>query len=135
MVIKSKVDLDKKFVRNKIESYEYSTKAISALLIENFTNLTKPFYEMQTTFLSTIYKRYQDIDTANIALCFIRNVHLEILRKKDADLDYDISLERLLYNINNIYRPTSKIVSIVRATEIPKETVRRKIKNLFDPYF
>jgi len=129
MSTRAKVDSSKMFLK-QVESHEYSAINISELLIKNFADLTKAFYEMQTSFLTSIYKKYKDIETANIALCFVKSAHLEILRKRDTDLDHNISLENFLHNINNIQKPTAKIVSIVKATGIPKETVRRKIKKL-----
>jgi len=90
------------------------------------------FYELQSSFLSGIYKRYGSIETANIILCFSRNVHLEIIRQREKDLNYNVSLENFWKNYNTIDKPAEKITSVVKITGIPKETVRRKISNLME---
>ena len=103
---------------------------ISSLLTENYSDSMKEFYEMQSVFLSSRYKIHKNIESSNILICFHRNVHLSIIRQREINLDYDISLDNFLNNINNIDLPTQKIISVVNAICIPKETVRRKIKNL-----
>jgi len=90
------------------------------------------FYELQSSFLCGIYKRYGSIETANIILCFARNVHLEIIRQREKDLNYNVSLENFWKNFNAIEKPIEKITSVVKITGIPKETVRRKISNLIE---
>ena len=93
------------------------------------------FYEMQSTFLSGIYKRYKSIETANIILCLAKKMHLEIIRQREKNMNHDISLENFWNNFNNIDRPTEKIVSIANMTGIPKETTRRKIISLINQNF
>tara|TARA_B100001250_G_scaffold178125_1_gene153089 strand:- start:741 stop:1667 length:927 start_codon:yes stop_codon:yes gene_type:complete len=93
------------------------------------------FYELQSSFLCGIYKRYKSIETANIILCFSRNVHLEIIRQREKDLNFNVSLENFWKNFKNIHKPTEKITSVVKITGIPKETVRRKIRNLMESGF
>jgi len=95
----------------------------------------RSFYESQSSFLSNIYKRYKSIETANIILCFYRSVHLEIIRQREKDLNFNVSLKNFSKNLNTINRPSEKITSVVKITGIPKETVRRKIKNLMDAGF
>ena len=103
------------------------------LLIENhYANLMQAFYEQQSSFLSGIYKKYGSIETANIILCFSKNIHLEIIRQREKDLNFNVSLENFWANSKFISRPCQKITSVVKTTGIPKETVRRKIKNLMD---
>ena len=88
------------------------------------------FYETQSSFLTGIYKRYGDIQTANIILCFVKNTHLEIIKQREKNLNFDVSLEKFRQNQSEIIKPSEKITAIVQGTGIPKETVRRKIKNL-----
>ena len=103
---------------------------ISSLLNENYSYSMKEFYEMQSGFLSSRYKIHKNIESSNILICFLRNVHLSIIRQREINLDYNISLDSFLNNINNIDLPSQKIISIVNTIGIPKETVRRKIKKL-----
>ena len=108
---------------------------ISELIKTHYSSLMQSFYEVQSSFLCGIYKRYGSIETANILLCFSRNVHLEIIRQREKDLNFNVSLKNFWNNFNLIKRPSEKISSIVKITGIPKETVRRKINNLIDKGF
>ena len=85
---------------------------------------------MQSTFLSSIYKRYGSLETANIMSCFKKNIHFTIIRQREKNFNHDVSLENFWNNFLTINKPIEKIVEIVKITGIPKETVRRKIKNL-----
>ena len=105
---------------------------ISELIKTHYANLMQAFYEVQSSFLCGIYKRYGSIETANIIICFARNVHLEIIRQREKDLNFNVSLENFWKNFNNINKPAEKITSVVKITGIPKETVRRKISNLIE---
>ena len=71
---------------------------------------------MQSSFLSGIYKRYGSIETANIVLCFARNTHLEIIRQRERDLNFNVSLENFWNNFSKIQKPYEKIASIVNIT-------------------
>ena len=108
---------------------------ISELLKTHYTSLMSAFYESQSVFLCNIYKRYRSIEAANIILCFARDIHLEIIRQREKDLNFNVSLENFWKNFRIIDKPSAKISSIVKITGIPKETVRRKIKNLLDEGF
>jgi len=108
---------------------------VSQLIQTHYASLMQSFYELESNFLSGIYKRYGSIETANIVLCFARNVHLEIIRQREKDLNFNVSLEKFWKNYNFIDKPCEKITSVVKITGIPKETVRRKIKNLMNVNF
>ena len=109
---------------------EVNTPQISNLLITNFSELMSGFYEMQSSFLASLYSRYESIETANIILCFAKSTHLEIIRLREKYLNHDISLNNFWNNLNKIETPAHKIVNIVNMTGLPKETARRKIKLL-----
>ena len=108
---------------------------INQLLLKRTADLMSGFYEMQSAFLSGIYKRYKSIETANIILCLAKKMHLEIIRQREKNMNHDISLENFWNNFNDISRPTEKIVSISNMTGIPKETTRRKIISLINQNF
>ena len=114
---------------------ELQSSDINQLLLKRTADLMSGFYEMQSTFLSGIYKRYKSIETANIILCLAKKMHLEIIRQREKNMNHDISLENFWNNFNNISRPTEKIVSIANMTGIPKETTRRKIISLISQNF
>tara|TARA_B100001123_G_scaffold361448_1_gene418009 strand:- start:199 stop:1212 length:1014 start_codon:yes stop_codon:yes gene_type:complete len=122
-------------VQIKKEIKEIQSIDINHLLLDHTASLMSEFYEMQSSFLSGIYKRYRSIETANIILCLAKKMHLEIMRQREKNLNHDISLNNFWNNFNNINRPTQKIVSIANMTGIPKETARRKIKGLINQNF
>jgi len=108
---------------------------INQLLYRRTANLMSGFYEMQSTFLTGVYKRYKNIETANIILCLAKKMHLKIIRQREKNMNHDISLQNFWNNFNTISRPTEKIVTISNITGIPKETTRRKIISLINKNF
>ena len=108
---------------------------VGSLLIKHYSTLMTAFYELQSSWMSRIYKRYKNTETANIVCCLAKNTHLEIIRQKEYNLNHDISLNNFWVNFFNISKPVEKITHIVDETAIPKETVRRKVKNLMDSGF
>ena len=114
------MDRDKKFEKSQIEK----------LLTENFIKLMPTFYEMQSSFLSGIYKRYGDLEGGNIVIFFARDLHLEILRKREMDLNFDLSLDNFWNNHKNVVQNKKKIIYISKQTGLPKETTRRKLLSL-----
>ena len=114
------------------KKYNFSPNDISELLKTHYASLMPAFYEYQSLFLCNIYKRHRNIETANVTLSFVRDIHLEIIRQREKDLNFNVSLENFRKNFNIIDKPSTKISSIVKITGIPKETVRRKIKNLLN---
>ena len=120
---------------NKKVGLEIQSEDITNLLNTYFSSLMAGFYEMQSSFLSGIYKRYNNIESAHIILCLAEKTHLEILRQREKSMNHVLSLKNFWNNYKNITNPTQKIVSIVKTTGIPKETARRKIKNLISQDF
>ena len=114
------------------KKHDLSPSDISELLKIHYADLMPAFYESQSLFLCNIYKRHRSIETASIVLCFARNLHLEIIRQREKDLNFNISSEKFWENLSKVDKPSTKISSITEITGIPKETVRRKIKNLLD---
>jgi len=99
-------------------------------LTENFLKLMPSFYEMESSFLSDVYKRYGDLEGGNIVICFARDCHLEILRKRETDMNFDLSLEKFWKNHKDVHQPKKKIILVSKETGLPKETARRKIISL-----
>ena len=112
-----------------------SPEEVSELIKTHYASLMQAFYESQSSFLCGVYRRYRSIETANIILCFSRNVHLSIIRQREKDLNFNVSRENFWKNFSGIDKPTEKITEVVKMTGIPKETVRRKIKNLMNTGF
>ena len=65
---------------------------LAKIIEERFENhsskLLPIFFEMQSTFLSGIYKRYGDLEGGQIVIYFARNLHLKVMRKREEDLDF-----------------------------------------------
>ena len=85
---------------------------------------------MQSTFLSGIYKRYGDLEGGQIVIYFARNLHLNVMRKREEDLSFDLSLEKFWFNHQNTLQDKKKIIQVSSFTVLPKETTRRKIIHL-----
>ena len=100
------------------------------MLMDNFLKLMPSFYEMQSSFLSGIYKRYGDLEGGHIVIFFARDLHLEILRKREKDLGFNLSLDNFWQNHKNINQGKKKVIYISRETGLPKETTRRKLISL-----
>ena len=81
---------------------KFETNTIEKILNDNFIKLMPTFYEMQSTFLSGLYKRYGDLEGGNIVIFFARDLHLEILRKRENDLGFNLSLENFWNNHKNV---------------------------------
>jgi hypothetical protein len=114
-----------------MESFKrFEKKSIEKILLDNFIDLMPSFYEMESSFLSGIYKRYGDLEVGNIIIFFARDLHLEILRKRELDLNFDLSLNNFWNNHKNIIQKKKKIVVIAKSTGLPRETTRRKILSL-----
>lgn len=107
-----------------------SPSSVIQLLSKNYFGVMSAFYEAQSSFLTKAYKRYGDLENANIHFCFARDMHLQIVRQRERNLNFDLSLNNFWKNYNYIEHPDKKIRDIVNETGIPKETVRRKIKNI-----
>jgi hypothetical protein len=109
---------------------KFEKKNIEKLLLDNFFDTMPHFYEMESSFLSGIYKRYGDLERGNIVIFFAKDLHLEILRKREIDLNFNLSLDEFWNNHRNIIQKKKKIIRISKATGIPRETTRRKILSL-----
>ena len=92
------MDKDKKFEKSHIEK----------VLTENFISLMPTFYEMQSVFLSGVYKRYGDLEGGNIVIFFARDLHLEILRMREKDLNFDLSLDKFWNNHKKVFKVKRK---------------------------
>ena len=72
VIIEKNMELEKKI----------SHKAIEENFEKNSTKILPTFFEMQSTFLSGIYKRYGDLEGGQIVIYFARNLHLKGYEKK-----------------------------------------------------
>ncbi|OUW49068.1 MAG: hypothetical protein CBD56_01180 [Candidatus Pelagibacter sp. TMED196] len=111
-------------------SKNIENKLIQKNLTENFLKLMPTFYEMESSFLTGVYKRYGDLEGGNIVIYFARDCHLEILRKREKDLNFNLSLENFWDNHKNVFQSRKKIILVSQKTGLPKETTRRKILSL-----
>jgi hypothetical protein len=109
---------------------KFEKKNIEKILLDNFIDLMPTFYEMQSSFLSGIYGRYGDLEKGNIVIFFAKDLHLEILRKREANLNFDLSLDEFWNNHKNIIQKKKKVITIAKSTGLPRETARRKILSL-----
>ena len=85
------------------------------------------FYEMESLFLSGIYRRYGDLEEGNIVIFFAKDLHLKILRKREIDLNFNLSLDEFWHNHKNIVQDKKRIIAVAKSVGLPRETTRRKI--------
>ena len=76
---------------------------VSFLLIKHYPTLITAFYELQSSWMSRMYKKYQNIELANIVCCFVRNAHLEIIRQKEYNLKNNIIPTPLKTKIKEVF--------------------------------
>ena len=106
-------------------------KKIEATYKSNYSIIQQKLMEVQSGFFKDVYnKNNSDMDNANIAIYFARNLHERILRQKDSDLDYDISLQNFWENNSKIIQKELKVIEIANIIGLPKETARRKMHEL-----
>ena len=115
---------------NSLKRFE--KKSVEKVLQDNFVNLMPSFYEMESSFLSGVYKRYGDLEEGNIVIFFAKDLHLEILRKREVDLNFNLSLDEFWNNHKNIVQKKKTIITIAKSTGLPRETARRKIISLIE---
>ena len=107
-----------------------SPEKISNALSKNFAEIMPTFYEMQSLVLSGINKRYGNLENGHIMLCLANSFHLQTIRQRETKINFDLSFESFWNNFKKINQQTQKLNFIVKSTGMPKETVRRKVKNL-----
>ena len=101
---------------------------IEKIYKENYSKFHGEFLREESLFLSELHKRYVgDLECANVVLYFAKDLHQNILRQKENDLYYDISLNNFWHNHSIVKQKNYKIVEISKSTGFPKETTRRKI--------
>ena len=105
-------------------------KNIKEKILENFLEYIKMFTPVQSDFLFDLYQRYHCLDSANIVLYFAKKTHQAIMRKKEYDLNYDLSFEKFWENHKKSKIENSTILDIAKNINLPKETARRKILEL-----
>jgi hypothetical protein len=107
-----------------------TAESIKGKVLENYFGYLKLFAPAQSEFLSDLYKRYKCLNSATIVLHFAKKTHQSILRKKEYDLNHDLSFEKFWDNHNEIVIESSTILNVAKSTSLPKETARRKLSEL-----
>ena len=107
-----------------------SAKIIEDKILENYQEYAGLFGELQSDFLSGLYKRYYDLESGHLVLYFVKKAHQSILRKKDFDLSFDLSFDNFWKNHNETKFDPTTIITTSQETNLPKETARRKILEL-----
>jgi len=109
-----------------------SSKTIEDKILKNYFEYQYYFVELQSKFLSGLYSKYQNIDNGNLVLYYEKQTHQNILRKKDYDFNFNISLEKFWENHSESNPTRKSLIKIAKDTLLPKETVRRKILELLN---
>jgi len=106
------------------------SKTIEKKILENYIEYQSLFVEFQSKFLTGLYSRYKNLENGNLVLYYAREAHLGVLRRKDHDLNCNLSYERFWENYNEVELKRHSIIKIAEDTSLPKETARRKILQL-----
>jgi len=107
-----------------------SREIIEEKILENLMEYQDVFIEFQSYFCVGLYKRYQNIENGNLVLYFAKQVHQDILRQKDYDLNFNCSFKKFWEN-HRLFNPTkNSLIKIANEICLPKETTRRKIAQL-----
>ena len=107
-----------------------SAKEIENKILENYLEYFVLFGAFQSEFLTGLYKRYKSLENGSLVLYFAKKTHQTILRKKDYDINFDLSLNNFWKNHKESKIQPTTILAISKDTFLPKETVRRKILKL-----
>ena len=107
-----------------------STKSIEKTILDNYIEYQYLFVEFQSKFMSGLFNRYQSVENGNLVLYYAKETHQDILRKKDYDLNFNISFEKFWENHREVSPPRISIIKIGEDVLLPKETTRRKILQL-----
>ena len=99
-------------------------------ILRNYIEYQKLFVEFQSKFLTGLYSRYQSLENGNVVLYFAKQTQQDILRQKDYDLNFNISLPKFWENHRGTKLKQNSIVKIAKTIYLPKETARRKILQL-----
>jgi Mn-dependent DtxR family transcriptional regulator len=105
-------------------SNEINEDKIFKTINKNFSKIAPFFYELMTSWLIRSYNVFQDIDKF-IILIYLINKDLIFFRKNGLIIDYDT-----FYKDKSIEIPKINISDITNDLQIPKESVRRKVKEL-----
>jgi CTP-dependent riboflavin kinase len=107
-----------------------SREIIEEKILENLMEYQDVFIEFQSYFCVGLYKRYQNIENGNLVLYFAKQVHQDILRQKDYDLNFNCSFKKFWEN-HKLFNPIkNSLIKIANEICLPKETTRRKIAQL-----
>ena len=115
-----------------MQTFSVSPEQIKSKILSNFFGYLKIFMPHQSNFLSDLYIRYNCLDRANLVLFFAKKTHQAILRKKEYDLNYNLSFETFWDNQNEADVESSTIIDVAKSTSMPKETTRRKLAELIE---
>ena len=107
-----------------------SQENIEKIILENYIDYQYLFVEFQSNFLAGLFSRYQSIENGNLVLYYARQTHKDILRKRDYDLNFNLSFEKFWENHNKTNPSRISIIKIGEDIFLPKETARRKILQL-----
>ena len=91
-----------------------STKSIEKIILDNYIEYQYLFVEFQSKFMSGLFNRYQSLENGNLVLYYAKETHQDILRKKDYDLNFNISLPKFWENHRGTKLKQNSIVKIAK---------------------
>jgi len=103
-------------------------RKITKIIEDNFSHLMPDFYEMQAEYLASLNAIYKDLDASLIAMLLTNELYKNFLEKNKAS---DMSIKAFYQKEPvRLSKNKFKIIKISKTLNLPRETVRRKIKKL-----
>ena len=107
---------------------KFDPRKITKIIEDNFSHLMPDFYEMQAEYLASLNSIYKDLDASLIAMLLTNELYKSFLEKnKVSDMSIKAFYQKEPVRLS---KNKFKIIKISKTLNLPRETVRRKIKKL-----
>jgi predicted transcriptional regulator len=110
---------------------KFDPAKISKIIEDNFSHLMPDFYEMQAEYLASLNSIYKDLDVCFIAMLLTHEIYKDFLEKNRKNQELDFSVKSFYQKEpTRLLKNRFKIIKISKILNLPRETVRRKVKKL-----
>ncbi len=110
---------------------KFDPEKISKIIQDNFSHLMPDFYEMQAEYLASLNSIYKDLDGCLITMLLTHDIYKDFLEKNRKNQESDFSVTSFYQKEPiKLSKNRFKIIKISKTLNLPRETVRRKVKKL-----
>ena len=113
-----------------VNTPNFSKEKIFDIIKENNTQYFDLLFDSQFSLLNSLYKSYKNLESGSLVLYVSKKTQQSILRKRENNLESNISLANFWYNNNTTKNIYSSFNDISIELGLPKETIRRKVISL-----